>query len=750
MNYKKIIPLFFLICLSVNAQLTTGWQNYSSMNKISSAIVTFDGIWAGSEGGAFYYKFKDSTYKTFTKTEGVNGSPISAMAKDSSGNIWFGSQNGKIDVYDPTTKTFKNIFDIFNSERTEKKINAIAIYGDTAFVSTSFGLSLINTKSLSFYDTFFKLGNFNSNISVNYSFKKDNLIYAATSAGIAVQKAGTTNLVAPESWNTFTTADGLSSNAVIKIGSYKDSVFVLTSAGFSKLTTSGWQNFLTSFTTGHIQDFQTTRDSIFILSDYYVYYYTNGEVNRYSWSTISFSEPKTMPYCRAGKILLTSDLVTVLIISHGDSTTSLQVAPNGPSENNFLNMAVDQKGNLWVATGQDAGGVGFYKFDGTIWKTFNMFSNSLLSNAFHNVSIGSDDRIYLANWGSGFIKLKNNDTTIQSFSVTNTPLIGMPAYPNFLVIADLKTDSKNNLWVLNHDPADKKALSVLTTDSTWYLFDNSVDLNVNQYRKLAIDQYDTKWFTTSAPNKSGLYYFNENSSLSNQSDDRAGYVSGLNSNSVSSLALDKRGELWVGTNSGVNIISNPNSILTSSASSLKISSVFTLRQQAINCLVVDAINRKWVGTNQGLILAATDGSSLLETFDSKNSPLLSDQIKSLAIDEKSGIVYAAVEGGLTAFYTTALAPVSTFSSIETMPSPFVIGKNASLLTIDGLIKDSDLKILTISGNLVREFSSPGGKVAFWDGRNDSGNFVNSGIYLIIAYDKEGNSVATGKVAIIRQ
>ena len=329
-------------------------------------------------------------------------------------------------------------------------------------------------------------------------------------------------------------------------------------------------------------------------------------------------------------------------------------------------------------------------------------------------------------------------------------MIGTKNDPNYLVVADMKTDSKNNLWVLNHDAADKKALSVLTSDSTWYMFDNVADPAVDQYRRLAVDQYDTKWFTTSNPNKSGLYYFNENSTLSNTTDDRTGYVSGLNSNSISSLAFDKRGELWVGTNSGVNVISNPNAILTSSSSALKNTSVFSLRQQSINCLAVDAINRKWVGTNQGLILTSTDGTSILETFDSKNSPLLSDQIKSLTIDEKNGIVYAAVEGGLTAFYTTALAPNSTFSTIETSPSPFLIGNNSTLLTIDGLVKDSDIKILSISGNLIREFSSPGGKIAFWDGRNDDGKFVSSGIYLIVAYDKEGNSVATGKVAIVRQ
>ncbi|MCK9209524.1 MAG: hypothetical protein M0P61_01675 [Ignavibacteriaceae bacterium] len=746
MNYKKIIFLFFIVSLSTEAQLTTGWQNYSSMNNVSSAVVTSDGIWAGTEGGAFYYNFKDSTYKTFTKTEGMNGSPITAVAKDSSGNIWFGSQNGKIDVYNPTTKIFKNIFDVYNSERTEKKINAIAVYGDTAFVSTSFGLSIINTTTLSFYDTFFKLGNFASNIEVNYSYKKDNIIYAATSSGIAVQKAGTTNLVAPESWNTFTTIDGLSSNTIYKIDAYHDTIFISSPKGFSIFTANTWQQILPSFANNVITDFIVTNGSLYFLTDGKVYSYTNSTVSPFI-SQQYIGATKILAV-RNNEIMLASNFG--IVFNYGDGETN--ISPNGPKANIFFDMAVDQKSNLWVATGKDIGGVGFFKYNGSSWKTFDVTSAPLLSNAFHAVSIGSDNSVYFANWGSGFVRVKN-DSTIQSFSINNTPLIGMTAYPDFLVIGDMKTDSKDNLWILNHDPADKIVLSILTPDSTWYRFKNTPDPDIIQYILLAIDQYDTKWFVSEASTKkSGLYYFNEKSTISDTatSDDRAGYVSGLNSNSVFALALDKRGELWVGTNSGVNVISNPDAILTSSSSALKITSVFSLRQQAINCLAVDAINRKWVGTNQGLIVAATDGSSLLATFDSKNSPLLSDQIKSLTIDEKNGIVYAAVDGGLTAFYTTALAPNTTFSSIETSPSPFLIGKNSSLLTIDGLIKDSDIKILSIAGNLIQEFSSPGGKIAFWDGRNNEGKFVNTGIYLIVAYDKEGNSVATGKIAIIRQ
>ena len=75
---------------------------------------------------------------------------------------------------------------------------------------------------------------------------------------------------------------------------------------------------------------------------------------------------------------------------------------------------------------------------------------------------------------------------------------------------------------------------------------------------------------------------------------------------------------------------------------------------------------------------------------------------------------------------------------------------SKLLVIDGLIKDCDIKILSITGNLVTEFSSPGGRTAYWDGTDQHGNVVNSGVYIIVAFDQEGNSVTTGKVAVLRE
>jgi len=67
-----------------------------------------------------------------------------------------------------------------------------------------------------------------------------------------------------------------------------------------------------------------------------------------------------------------------------------------------------------------------------------------------------------------------------------------------------------------------------------------------------------------------------------------------------------------------------------------------------------------------------------------------------------------------------------------------------------LIKDTEIKIISLSGKLINEFSSPGGRTAYWDGTDSDGNIVGTGIYLIVAFDQEGNSVITGKVAVVRE
>ncbi len=146
----------------------------------------------------------------------------------------------------------------------------------------------------------------------------------------------------------------------------------------------------------------------------------------------------------------------------------------------------------------------------------------------------------------------------------------------------------------------------------------------------------------------------------------------------------------------------------------------------------------------------SDGSSLLAAFNTTNSALLSNQIRSIAIDDNTGKVFVGTDAGLTSFNTAAIKPVDGFTKLFVYPSPFILQNDNNKLTIDGLVKDSEIKILTISGKLVKEFSSPGGRVAYWDGTDNKGSLVNSGVYIIVAYDSEGNNITTGKIAVLHK
>ena len=746
--YRTLFAFLFLSLFFVSLpQQATNFRNYTDMKDISDIKSTSQGVWAATTGGGFFYNSTDNSFSTLNKVDGLNSISLSAVAIDNYGKTWFGSSDGTISVYDPSTKNIKTILDIFNSGRSSNKINDMQVSGDTVIVSHDFGVSIIDAKNLVFFDTFIKFGSLTSNIKVNSTFRAG-LFYVCTQFGLAVQKTGTTNLTAPESWNVYTTANGLPSNNINKVVQYNGNIIAATAAGLAVFNGSSWSSYIAQFNNNNVNDILVSGDSLLILANNIIYSYKNSSVTPIKNSTSQLN-----------RLALSKDLGVISASTTGIFLVSRQgqsnyILPNGPAANQFPSITVDGNGNFWSASGKDGRGVGFYKFDGTKWTNYNTSNtSSLRTNDYYSVYAAPDNTIYLGNWGSGFSKVTG--TKVTSFDTTGTGLVGIPENPKFLVITGFGVDSKNNLWVLNFAPGDGKTLSVLTADNNWFHFLNKAEagLSLGFHNNLVIDNNNTKWYNSQDSRRAGLYYFNENGTLTNTNDDISGYLTtsnGLNSNVINSLVVDKRGDLWVGTSAGVNVITNLNTISASGSGSLKISSVFILRQQTINCLAVDALNRKWVGTNEGLLLVNSDGSDLLAAFNTKNSPLLSDQIVSLAVDQKSGTVYVGTNNGITALKTPAENPQSSFTSLFFYPNPFKLKSGSNQLTIEGLVKDSDIKILAISGKLVRQFSSPGGRVAYWDGRDDNGNLVGSGIYIVVAYDKDGNNTIAGKVAILRE
>ena len=746
MRFLFLLLIVPTILSTTLAQQFTNWHNYTALKNVTDITIVNDGFWSAASGGAFQFSNTTNQFFTLHKSDGLKGNSLSSVTIDKFGRTWFGSIEGIIDIYSLDENSFDVILDIYNSNQINKKINDLASSGDTMIVSSDFGVSLVNVNNFLFYDTFFKFGTFPSNTRVNSTLKTD-LFYVCTDAGIAIQKPGAVNLSAPESWNVYSTAQGLPSNKTLKSAVYQNSIIVCTDKGFSQFVNNTWNNFIIELANKNISDFQVNGDSILILSENNIYLYINGVLNLLYSSAVVLSKIEFKE--NYGIVCASSDGTLYL----NTQLTGDFLSPNAPPVNQFPSMSVDKSSTLWSASGKDVTGVGYYNYDGNEWKFFNALNTPELPTNAVYYSYTNGNTAYLGGWGYGFLVV--NGDSKRLFNNTNTGMQGIPDNPNFLVITGFGKDSRDNLWVLNYWAVDRNTLSMQSPDSVWhhYIIPAAQGRTLLGNENLAIDPYDTKWYGCADPSRIGVFYFNENKTYDDPSDDKSDFLTtsdGLNTNDIRDVIVDKRGDVWVATSLGVNIITNNSGIPTSGSTGLDINSVFVLRQQSVNAIAVDPLNQKWIGTNEGLLLVNSDGSRLLKTFTAQNSALLSNQIRSIAIDENKGIVYVGTDEGLTSFETPYIKPVESYDELFIYPNPYYVNSENNLLTIDGLVQDTDIKILSISGDLITEFSSPGGRTAYWDGKDVNGELVSTGVYIIVAFDAEGSNVVTGKVAVLRE
>ena len=740
MKKNNLFLAIFLFASLLNAQNVLSWKIYTDMKNVSAVSSYNEFYFASTTGGMFLYNTSDQSYTTLTKVDGLSSHNLTSMTIDSNGKIWITTQEGIINVYDFTNGgEIRKILDIYTSDKNQKQINDVITKNNKIYISSSFGISILDEDNESFDETIVRFGDLNSESKVNSTFVNDK-IYIALDAGVAIQKEGAQNLSAPSSWTSYPVSEFTGSSAINCVIHFNNTTYAGGDKGLYYLSTDGWKKH--SFENNNIVDLKIHDNTLFTALDHSIYKFGDSGPER-----IFINNALTIhniSFDNSGKILAATNKGLWVI----DGVENTVLIPDGPEANTFNSLTIDTEHNLWVGSGQDVTGAGVFKFNGTSWENFNTGNTpEFKTNAFHEVSAAADSSVYLMNWGHGYTKYKNG--VFETVDNTNSPLMGITEDENFVVITGVQFDSHGNMWVLNLRPANRKHLSVLTTDGTWYQYSmDSPYLGTSvQVEHLVIDAFDTKWFIATS-GASGIYYYNENGTFENTGDDIMGRLNaddGLRSNTVTSDAVDQRGDLWVGNTAGINTIS----ILSEQSYRINQTGV-PLWGLSVNAIATDAINRKWVGTNQGLFLMTSDGIQALEQFQSTNSPLLSDDIKSIAIDQESGMVYVGTDYGLMVLETSAKKPVSSYEDLIIYPNPFYVGDSYSgQLTIDGLVTNSSIKILTVEGKLIKEYSTAG-RQTNWDGRDEDGKFVSSGIYIIVAYDEDVNNVTTGKVAVFNK
>src|SRR5690606_35693159 len=121
--------------------------------------------------------------------------------------------------------------------------------------------------------------------------------------------------------------------------------------------------------------------------------------------------------------------------------------------------------------------------------------------------------------------------------------------------------------------------------------------------------------------------------------------SDLPTNLVATLAVDREGDIWVGTREGPVIFDGAQDPFSGDSHGYRVTIdqdgviSYLLFEEEVTAIAIDGANRKWLGTRNGLFVQSPDGKTQVAHYNTSNSPLLHNVITDVAIDHTNGDVY---------------------------------------------------------------------------------------------------------------
>ncbi|CAH0998841.1 hypothetical protein LEM8419_00156 [Neolewinella maritima] len=457
----------------------------------------------------------------------------------------------------------------------------------------------------------------------------------------------------------------------------------------------------------------------------------------------------------------------------------------GPPKDQVYRLLHDGS-SLWVAPGQlDENTTPFYDFEGVFrqmdgaWDIININNTGAFRG--RDGSRGGDDDVatiidvdydpindihFLSSFFEGVIQIDGTDGAASLYDETNTSLqLAAGAGSGRIRAAGAATDADGFTYVAVSRATQSGIVSVRSPDGQWAALGQDCGLNIAI--DIAVDQAGYVWVIHRGGANGGITVIDPNGTPMDPSDDRcrtitAGSGNNLPTNETRSIAVDVKGEVWIGTANGIIVFACGLDVFDEDLCPGTLPRVegedgfgsFLLETEEIRTIAVDGGNRKWLGTNGGAYLLSSDGREQLRYFNRGNSPLLGDVVRSIAIDPTTGTVYFGTELGVISYRGDATEAEPFFRELVVFPNPVEPGYTGPI-AINGLIRNARVKITDLSGKLVQEGQAAGGQFV-WSGTDYTGRRVTSGVYLVFASTGEGQFIgeakpegAVGKIVFIR-
>lgn len=767
---KTLIAL--LLSFTSFAQIATGdWRLHIPNKNCLDVVVSQNIVYGAFENALLEYDIDAKESSTWDYVHHLSDIKISCLGvSDIDHSVFIGYENGNIDKLKNNTVT--NIPAIKLSQIIgDKKITRLVYNNKFIYAATGFGIVKIDPLKNEIKDTYYPTQN--NKLIQDIAFRNDTL-FALTETKLLFCSLSNPAISDYSQWKTDTRVPVLTQHKYKDIETIQNNLYLLfknDAYGLDtvySIKTNGLD--VASVTTNNLEINSISNHfgklAVNLRGGFYVFNLDHSIDNiayRYSFSN-ELNINQSFAYNGA---IWIADSQNGLVRFH-DNWNNEKINLVGPPKNSFYSMDYFKGKMVFTGGGLSGKGItynpaGIYTFEDETWNYYDRYNMNLWKNKYiwdfltvavnplnEDIAVGTFSNIPLS-------ILQKNAQVTDTFTPYNSPITTSSPTGKMSFISATKYDKKGNLWLVNGYA--NEPLKVYSADKIWTSF-NLGSAAMNKFTsKLIIDENGIKWMAIEGV---GLIAYNDNGTLTDKSDDKmkilnSGSTTGaLPSNFISAIAADLNNNIWIGTDNGFAILYNSSSIFDASPGNYNAQRIkleydgnveYLLGNTFITDIEIDGANRKWIATNNtGLFLLSSDGLEIVKHFTIDNSPLISNSLMDIQMNQSTGELFIITDKGLISFRSDASEGMNDYSSVTVFPNPAKPDFNG-LITIQGIKGDSDIKITDSAGNLVYKTASNGG-TATWNGKTVEGERVKGGVYLIWTAPNEEKGRKVGKVVVI--
>lgn len=768
-----LFSFFSFTVLAANFN-TTGWKTYLSYNNTNSVEESNDQVFVVAEGSLYTYGKDDNSIKQYYKGNGLNDNTISLIRYNKqTKSLLIIYDNSNIDILEGGVATNLPYLSTSTSIR-DKQINSVLVNDEYAYLSTAFGIVVVNMAKKEIKDTYKLSLNITSCAIQNGNIYASTTNKAEVSSGI-IYASLKENLLDKANWKPYGLSNLSDSHTISAIASFKNTLFYLVSQqGIFYENNGELSRIINSSTLKYMKVIGEKlacidNSRVFIVSDTQKFDQINLSIN-------DISTYQTDKYWIAeGSKGLRS------IQRKGSNSFEALNEPiilDGPYSNSAFDIVCKNDKVYMIIGGKDLlNGKRFDKggyiltYDYDKWsfidpkeaqKKLNLPRNP---RDYTSIAVTTDDSndeiVYASSMGDGVIQYKNG-TPVQSYNEKNAFKETAGGYGSgYCYIDGLAFDKNGNLWMTSSEV--NHAVLVLDKAGAWHRLDIEQLRGVYTINDILITSTNDKWIYVPR-NTPKLVMIPNSESLDEVSSyefttliDTDGKE--LTPSNYTCVAEDKDGYIWVGTNRGAVYFTKPRISSAEDKAATRCTRVkytneetgnlaYFLDNVVVTTLKVDAGNRKWIGTKgNGVYVLDNDNETIVYQFNTTNSPLLSDNIYDIEINDKTGEVFIGTDKGLNSYQGEASEGKSDYSEIYAYPNP-VRPEHMDKVTIVGLMDNSNVKITDLNGNIIYQTKSLGGQ-AIWNCRSANGSRVATGVYLVLASTEEASESVVTKIIVVK-